>query len=67
VPHSTLGSLLLLFLAGLLAFLWIRGYLSRWLGQLTTAVQTPPPLNPVNVPGAASLTFPGGGGRPLGK
>jgi len=61
MPRSTLGSLLLLFLAGLLAFLWIRGYLTRWIGQVTAAVQTPPPLNPVSIGGA------GGGGRPLAK
>jgi hypothetical protein len=63
VPRSTLGSLLLLFLAGLLAFLWIRGYLTRWIGQVTTAVQTPPPLNPVSIAGSSG----GGGGRPLVK
>lgn len=57
---STLGSLLLLFLAGVIAVLWIRGYFSRWLGELTAAVQTAPPLDPF-------FTGAGGSGRPLAK
>ena len=46
---STLGSLLLLFFAGLIAFLWIRGYLTRWLAIVTAGIQTPPALQPVSI------------------
>ncbi len=62
----TLGGMLLLFAAGMLAFLWVRGYLSAGLARAIGAVQAAPPLQPASIgttPGVAINSVPG---RPAG-
>jgi hypothetical protein len=44
----------LLFLAVLVAVLWLRGYLTAWINDVTSAVTTPPGRQPFTFPTPAS-------------
>jgi hypothetical protein len=43
----TLGGLLLIAAAGVLAFLWVRGYLSAGISQVLGYFASPPALRPI--------------------
>ncbi len=52
----TLGGLLLLFAAGAIAWLWIRGYFSAGLARVAAAIQTPPTLVPLGKNPSGTVT-----------
>jgi hypothetical protein len=50
----TLGALLYLFAAGLLAVLWARGYLTAAIAKVTAGVQSPPAPRPFAIAAGSS-------------
>lgn len=58
MTSRTLGGLLLIVAAVLLAVLWTRGYLSGWIAQAIALFGTAPAKRPFTPPGGSSLNLP---------